>query len=264
MKKLFFCACAGALALTACNGGAGSATLETEQDSVSYALGSVVAQSMMQQCKQFPFDTVNVRLMAAAFADSKPSAEYLKYVGEQLDSIDSDIFMVAFRQNMINGKGEMDGDVANAFLNNKASKVRAEKQKERDAQAAANEAEGKSFLEENAKKEGVVTTESGLQYIVINEGKGAKPAENDRIKVNYRGTLLNGEEFDASKEGEPATLSVRGVIKGWQEALQLMPVGSKWQLFIPGDLAYGKRGAGEKIGPNATLIFEVELVEIVK
>lgn len=125
-------------------------------------------------------------------------------------------------------------------------------------------AQGKSFLEENAKRPGVVTTASGLQYEVITEGKGEKPAASDRVQVHYHGTLLSGEVFDSSvSRGEPATFGVTQVISGWVEALQLMPVGSKWKLFIPSDLAYGAQGAGQSIGPHTTLIFEVELLAIV-
>jgi FKBP-type peptidyl-prolyl cis-trans isomerase FklB len=123
---------------------------------------------------------------------------------------------------------------------------------------------GKSFLAENAKRAEVITTASGLQYEVLAEGSGAKPAASDRVQVHYHGTLLNGEVFDSSvSRGEPATFGVTQVISGWVEALQLMPVGSKWKLYIPSDLAYGAQGAGQSIGPHTTLIFEVELLAIV-
>ena len=121
------------------------------------------------------------------------------------------------------------------------------------------------FLEENAKKEGVVTTASGLQYIVMTKGDGAMPKETDNVTVHYHGTLLDGTVFDSSVErGQPATFPLNGVIKGWTEGVQLMNVGSKFRFFIPSDLAYGERGAGGAIGPNATLIFEVELISIGK
>jgi FKBP-type peptidyl-prolyl cis-trans isomerase FklB len=127
----------------------------------------------------------------------------------------------------------------------------------------ANKKEGEAFLADNKSKEGVVALPSGLQYKVLKEGNGPKPTATDSVVCNYRGTLINGAEFDSStKHGGPATFPVNGVIKGWTEALQLMPVGSKWQLFVPSDLAYAERGAGGDIGPNATLIFEVELVSI--
>jgi FKBP-type peptidyl-prolyl cis-trans isomerase FklB len=126
-----------------------------------------------------------------------------------------------------------------------------------------NKKEGDAFLAENKTKEGVVALPSGLQYKVLKMGEGAKPTAADTVVCNYRGTLLNGKEFDSSyKRNEPATFPVGRVIKGWTEALQLMPTGSKWQLFIPPDLAYGDRGAGADIEPNSTLIFEVELLSI--
>src|SRR5205814_6209623 len=126
-----------------------------------------------------------------------------------------------------------------------------------------NAAEGAKFLEENKKKEGVKTTASGLQYKMIKEGNGPQPKATDIVTVNYRGTLMNGTEFDSSyKRGEPATFPLNGVIKGWTEALQLMKVGSKYQLFVPSNLAYGERAVSPEIGPNATLIFEVELLDV--
>ena len=124
---------------------------------------------------------------------------------------------------------------------------------------------GTLFLAENAKKEGVVTTESGLQYVVLEQGTGAKPTATDKVKVHYQGNLIDGEVFDSSiQRGEPVVFGVSQVISGWTEALQMMPVGSKWQVFIPQDLAYGPRGAGGSIPPYAALIFEVELLSIEK
>ena len=126
-----------------------------------------------------------------------------------------------------------------------------------------NKKEGEAFLAANKTKEGVVALPSGLQYKVLKEGTGPKPTASDTVSCNYRGTLINGKEFDSSyKRGQPVSFPVGGVIKGWTEALQLMPVGSKWQLFIPSDMAYGERGAGSDIEPDSTLIFEVELVSI--
>jgi len=139
------------------------------------------------------------------------------------------------------------------------------KKQEKESQVAGekNKVEGTAFLAENKGKEGVQTTASGLQYKVIKAGEGPKPKATDTVEVHYRGTLIDGTEFDSSySRGQPATFQANRVIKGWVEALQLMPVGSKWQLFIPSDLAYGTRGAGGDIGPNATLIFEVELLSI--
>ena len=126
-----------------------------------------------------------------------------------------------------------------------------------------NRAEGEAFLAENKKKSGVVVLPSGLQYEVLIEGKGKKPAATDRVECHYHGTLINGEVFDSSVErGEPAVFGVNQVIPGWVEALRLMPEGSKWRLFIPSDLAYGENGAGGKIAPNSTLIFDVELLKV--
>jgi FKBP-type peptidyl-prolyl cis-trans isomerase FklB len=138
-------------------------------------------------------------------------------------------------------------------------------QKQHEQAAAVNIEEGKAFLAENAKRPEVTTTESGLQYEVITMGTGEKPAATDKVSVHYHGTLLDGTVFDSSvRRGQPATFGVTQVISGWVEALQLMPVGSKWKLFIPSQLAYGPHGAGELIGPHATLIFEVELLSIEK
>ena len=135
-------------------------------------------------------------------------------------------------------------------------------QKKSEEQATANQTEGVAFLKANKAKEGVVTTESGLQYKVIKAGEGPSPAAEDTIKANYKGTFINGEVFDQSQEGQPIEIPVGAVIKGWVEALQLMKVGSKWELYVPGELAYGPQGP-PGIGPNRTLIFEVELLEIV-
>jgi FKBP-type peptidyl-prolyl cis-trans isomerase FklB len=140
------------------------------------------------------------------------------------------------------------------------SKQMQEKQK---AVGEKNAADGAKFLAENKKKEGVKTTASGLQYKVLKEGTGAPPKDTDTVTVNYRGTLINGAEFDSSyKRGQPATFPVTGVIKGWTEALQMMKTGSKYQLFIPAELAYGDRAVGGDIAANSTLIFEVELLEV--
>lgn len=126
-----------------------------------------------------------------------------------------------------------------------------------------NLADGKAFLEKNKKKSGVKTLDNGLQYKIIKTGKGKKPAETDTVKVHYTGTLIDGTEFDSShKRGEPASFPVNRVIKGWTAILQIMPVGSHWKVFIPSDLAYGEQGAGANIGPNSTLIFDVELLSI--
>jgi FKBP-type peptidyl-prolyl cis-trans isomerase FklB len=145
----------------------------------------------------------------------------------------------------------------------KQKTMMAEQQKKLAELAEKNKEEGEKFLAENTKKEGVVTTASGLQYIVLKEGKGEKPNTTDTVTVNYKGTLLDGTEFDSSyKRGEPASFPLNGVIKGWTEGLQLMSPGAQYRFFIPSDLAYGKRGGGKDIGPDATLVFEVELLKV--
>jgi FKBP-type peptidyl-prolyl cis-trans isomerase FklB len=141
--------------------------------------------------------------------------------------------------------------------------VMEQQQAKRQQAAGANAEAGEAFLNENKTKEGVKTTESGLQYKVITEGTGATPTETDTVVTHYTGTLINGEVFDSSyKRNNPATFPVNGVIPGWTEALQMMKVGSKWKLFIPSELAYGEQGAGANIGPNEVLIFDIELLEI--
>ena len=143
------------------------------------------------------------------------------------------------------------------------NKIIAAQQEEMKKKSQKNLEEGKAFLAENAKKDGVTTLPSGLQYKVIKEGTGKTPKANDSVTVQYRGTLIDGTEFDSSfKRNKPASFPVNRVIRGWTEALQMMNEGAKWQLFIPPDLAYGERGAGALIGPNSTLIFEVELLSV--
>ena len=161
-------------------------------------------------------------------------------------------------------KTRLTEEEAKKVLTEVQNEVRAQQQEKMKEAADKNKTEGEAFLAANKSKEGVVTLPSGLQYKILTEGKGPKPTAADTVVCNYRGTLINGTEFDSSyKRGEPATFPVGGVIKGWTEALQLMPVGSKWQLFIPSNLAYGERPDPRSgIEPNATLIFEVELISI--
>ncbi|HEV3037306.1 MAG TPA: FKBP-type peptidyl-prolyl cis-trans isomerase [Candidatus Angelobacter sp.] len=191
----------------------------------------------------------------------------------QRDAIDVDpnIVLQGIKDAMTGGKLMMTEAEARAALTQlqqnlmaKQREAMAKEEEKMKAAAEPNKKEGEAFLVANKTKEGVVTLPSGLQYKVLTEGKGAKPTVTDTVVCNYRGTLINGTEFDSSyKQGEPASFQVSRVIKGWTEALQLMPVGSKWQLFIPSDLAYAERGTpGGSIGPNSTLIFEVELLSI--
>lgn len=265
MKKVLILTAGLMLAMTSCNCGiTKTADLKTAQDSVSYSLGITFGNYLRDSYSRMPVDTIDFVAYAKALCGSKLDSTYSQRVKAELDSIDGDLFMQGARAQLAYGKAAIDLDQAQAIINNKAAAKRAELQAKRDAEAAANEAQGRSFLESNIKAEGVDSTASGLQYKVLVAGKGPKPTLNDRVKVNYRGTLIDGTEFDKSPEGKPATFGLRGVIKGWTEALQMMPVGSKWEIYVPADLAYGKRGGGEKIGPGCTLIFEIELLEIVK
>jgi len=177
--------------------------------------------------------------------------------------VDWNLLAQGLKDGASGGKTRLTEQESKAVLTEVQNEVRKEQQEKMKATADKNKADGQAFLEANKSKEGVKTTASGLQYKVITEGTGPKPTASDTVVCNYRGTLIDGKEFDSSyKRGEPATFPVGGVIKGWTEALQMMPVGSKWQLFIPSDLAYGERGAGAEIGPDSTLIFEVELMSI--
>ncbi len=161
------------------------------------------------------------------------------------------------------GKTRLTEEEEKAVLTEVQNEVRKEQAEKAKQASDKNKSEGEAFLAANKSKDGVVALPSGLQYKILTAGTGPKPAGSDSVVCNYRGTLIDGKEFDSSaKHGKPATFPVSGVIKGWTEALQLMPVGSKWQLFVPSSLAYGERGAGAEIGPNAALIFEVELLSI--
>ncbi len=181
------------------------------------------------------------------------------------DSIDIDtaVFLRALKDTLAGGKTLLTESETRAALMQLQTAVRAKQMEKMKLAGEANKKEGESFLAANKTKEGVVTLPSGLEYKILAEGTGPKPAATDTVVCNYRGTLVNGTEFDSSyKRGQPATFPVSGVIKGWTEALQLMPVGSKWQLFLPAELAYGERGPSPEIGPNSTLVFEVELLSI--
>jgi FKBP-type peptidyl-prolyl cis-trans isomerase FklB len=208
------------------SGSGGDAALTNEFDSVSYAIGIDIATSL----KRSGFDSLNTQALAKGFADiyeENPDA---------MESRDANNYVMTYMN------------------------------KERQKVANENLAEAEKFLAENKDKPGVLTTESGLQYKVLEEGSGPKPTMTDQVKVMYKGTRINGEQFDATEDGNPAQFRVNGVIKGWSEGLQLMPVGSKWEFFIHPNLGYGMnppRGA-DVIQANDLLIFEVELIEIVK
>jgi FKBP-type peptidyl-prolyl cis-trans isomerase FklB len=177
--------------------------------------------------------------------------------------IDPNIVLRGLKDALAGGKMLLTDDEAKAAI----VSIQADMRKKQEAQMAvagdANKKEGETFLAANKTKDGVVTLADGLQYKILKEGTGPKPSASDSVVCNYRGALIDNTEFDSSyKRGQPATFPVGQVIKGWTEVLQLMPVGSKWQVFVPSELGYGPRGAGGAIGPNATLIFEIELLSI--
>lgn len=179
--------------------------------------------------------------------------------------VDPSLLMQGLKDTMA-GKTLLTDQQAQAAFAEMQGQLRQQQDAKKQQAEAANTKQGAAFLAANKTKPGVIALPSGLQYKVVKEGTGPKPMATDTVTCNYRGTLIDGTEFDSTEKhgGQPLTFPVNGVIKGWTEALQLMPVGSKWQLFIPSDLAYGERGAGSDIGPNQTLIFDVELLSIDK
>jgi FKBP-type peptidyl-prolyl cis-trans isomerase FklB len=205
-------------------------TLETQKDKVSYAVGINLGRGIHK---------------------------------EAVD-VDPEILARGLRDGLSDAKPQMTDEEVQATLTELQKQVTARQQELRQQAIEKNKKAGEAFLASNKDKPGVVVLPSGLQYKILEPGTGPKPAASDSVVCNYRGTLIDGTEFDSSyKRGQPATFPVGQVIKGWTEALQLMPVGSKWQLFIPSDLAYGERGTnGGPVGPNETLIFEVQLVSI--
>src|SRR5271154_2442059 len=177
--------------------------------------------------------------------------------------VDPNILLRGMKDAIAGGKTVLNEDEAKAVMTNLQANLRKEQAEKAQQAGEANKKAGDAFLAANKTKDGVVTLPSGLQYKILTEGTGPKPTATDTVVCNYKGTLLDNTEFDSSyKRGQPATFPVGQVIKGWTEALQLMPVGSKWQLFVPSDLAYGQRSPGGEIGPNSTLVFEVELLSI--
>ena len=210
--------------------GATTLTLKTQKEKASYALGMMIGSDLK------------------------------KKVG---GSVDPAIAGRAFKDALAGNKSLLTDDEVKSALTQLQTDVRQQQQAKAHDEGLVNRKEGDAFLAANKGKDGVVTLPSGLQYKILKEGTGPKPTATDTVTCNYRGTLINGKEFDSSyKRGEPTSFPVSGVIKGWTEALQLMPVGSKWQLFVPADLAYGDRSPSPDIGPGDTLIFEVELIKI--
>jgi FKBP-type peptidyl-prolyl cis-trans isomerase len=190
-------------------------------------------------------------------------------LGKSLQPVKQYVDVTALKQGLDDissgGTPKLDDKTREEVKNTVAKKMQEEQLAQRAEQAKKNQEEGDKFLAENGKKAGVTTTKSGLQYEVLTEGKGAHPTDKDRVTVHYKGTLLNGETFDSSYDrGQPVTFPLGNVIPGWTEGVQLMTVGSKYKFYIPAALAYGERGAGVKIGPNSTLVFEVELISIDK
>ncbi len=190
---------------------------------------------------------------------------YKQGLEKQSVEFDANLIAQGVKDALSGAKTRLTEDEAKAVLTEVQNEVNKQRQEKMKEAAAKNKTEGEAFLAANKSKDGVVTLPSGLQYKILTAGIGPKPTASDQVVCNYRGTLINGTEFDSSyKSGKPATFGVGQVIKGWTEALQLMPVGSKWQLYIPSSLAYGERGGpGGAIGPNEALIFEVELLSIV-
>ncbi len=209
---------------------------------------------------------------AAAGAPLTTQKQKLSYsigadIGKRLKAdqleIDPAVVSRGLRDAFTGAKLALTDDQIKATFAQLQTEMQTKRQGEAKAAADKNKTAGDAFQAANKSKDGVVTLPSGLQYKILTAGTGPKPTANDTVVCNYRGTLVDGTEFDSSyKRGQPATFPVSGVIKGWTEALQLMPVGSKWQLVIPPSLAYGERGAGQQIGPDATLVFEVELMSI--
>ncbi len=182
---------------------------------------------------------------------------------KQSVAVDPNILLRGLKDALAGGKTALTEDQARAALMQVQEEIRKKQQALMQQAGEAARKEGEAFLAANKSNDGVVTLPSGLQYKILTQGTGPKPTTSDSVVCNYRGTLIDGTEFDSSyKRGEPATFPISGVIKGWTEALQLMPVGSKWQLFVPSDLAYGERSPAPEIGPDSTLIFEVELLSI--
>ena len=288
MKKVsIFMAIAAAATLASCTAQAPKANLKTDIDSLSYSIGMAQTQGLKGYLTgRLDVDTAymaefikglneganktskkDIAYMAGLQIGQQISNQMMKginqelFAGDSTKTISKDNFMAGFIAGTLEKGGVMTMEAAQEYTRTAMETIKAKAMEEKYAD---NKAAGEKFLAENKTKEGVKTTESGLQYKVITEGKGEIPADTCKVKVNYKGTLIDGTEFDSSyKRNEPATFRANQVIKGWTEALTMMPVGSKWELYIPQELAYGSRESGQ-IKPFSTLIFEVELVGIEK
>lgn len=292
MKKVsIVMALAVAAGMASCTAQSPKGNIKTDIDSLSYAIGMARTEGLEQYLAQQGIDSTQMSTFLKGFNEGaqKISKEDVAYMaGLQIGQMVSKQWVEGFnqqifgedstqtlsRENMLAGfvagvvgkGGAMEMAQAQDYMRTKMDIIR---EKAIEKKYADNKAAGEKFLAENKTKEGVVTTESGLQYKIITKGTGAIPADTSKVKVNYKGTLIDGTEFDSSykrkdKDGksQPATFRANQVIKGWTEALTMMPVGSKWELYIPYDLAYGSRESGGQIKPFSTLIFEVELVGI--
>ena len=288
MKKVsIFMAIAAAASLASCTAQAPKANLKTDIDSLSYSIGMAQTQGLKGYLTgRLDVDTAymaefikglneganktskkDIAYMAGLQIGQQISNQMMKGINHELFGEDSvktiskENFLAGFIAGTLEKGGVMTMEAAQEYTRTAMETIKAKAMEEKYAD---NKAAGEKFLAENKAKEGVKTTESGLQYKVITEGKGEIPADTCKVKVNYKGTLIDGTEFDSSyKRNEPATFRANQVIKGWTEALTMMPVGSKWELYIPQELAYGSRESGQ-IKPFSTLIFEVELVGIEK
>jgi FKBP-type peptidyl-prolyl cis-trans isomerase len=256
-----------ALMTVSCNvmPGAGKVTLKNETDSVSYALGYLLASNLMNNMSS-QLDTIYGKSLAKALVKSEVSDHLKKRYENDFDSLDYDVFKSAFVIQMAYGKSYFKKNTASGYLRSVNRKVSDRKAMQPGKPAYENKLKGDSLLTVNGKREGVITTESGLQYEIINEGSGVKPVSGDRVEVVYRSTLIDGTEYDSSsKKGkETASLSVNHLVKGWKEGMKLMSVGSKYRFYISGNLAYGLKGYRNKVGPMETIIIEVELLDVIK
>ncbi len=227
-------------------------------------IAAVAVVASLAACNQQANTTKEVKLDSEvkkfSYAMGMDVGQSIKGLGAE---VDQDALTAAIHDVLSGASLKMDAAESTKIKQAFFRKRQEEQMAKRKAEGEKNKAEGEKFLAENAKREGVKVTPSGLQYEIIKQGDGPKPKPTDTVKVHYQGTLIDGTEFDSSyKRGQPISFPLNGVIKGWTEGVALMPVGSKYKFYIPSDLAYGERGAGAKIGPNATLIFTVELLGI--